>query len=59
MGYMDNEYIPRLLAVKKIGNRLYTEDVPQRDTVLSADDILNLQITLETTKDVNEFLERI
>jgi len=32
---------------------------PERDTCISKDDILNLRILLETTKDVNEFIQAI
>lgn len=34
-----------------------THNKPQRETVISSDDIMNLIIALETSKDVNEILQ--
>lgn len=33
--------------------------IPQRDTIINADDITNLRILLNTTSSVDEFLRRI
>lgn len=32
---------------------------PNRETIINNDDIMNLRITLETTKDVKEFISKI
>lgn len=46
---MKESYYPSIATVH--------QNKPRRDTIISNDDILNLIIALETSKDVNEILE--
>ena len=45
---MKESYYPSISA---------TQNKPRRETVINNDDILNLIIALETSKDVNEIME--
>ncbi len=57
----DKEFIDKLKRAISERNltRLVYEGKPKRTNILSKDEILNLRITLNTTKSVKEFLNRI
>ena len=50
------KFVHLLQSFLKAGIRF---ERPVRDTVISEDEILNLRISLETSKDVNDFLAKI
>ena len=45
-------------AVKQVVQQGYCEGLPERETVIGADDVLNLKIALNS-KDVLEFIKQV
>ena len=54
-------WTPRELAEWKAGvmQKELLSNRPDRQTVISPDDCLNVRIALETSKDINDFIERM
>lgn len=59
MKYNDKDYIGRPSFLVKDDYIPMFKGRPERETIISEDDILNIKITLEAFKDVSEFIKRI